>query len=242
MINTPEIYAAYKKFDVKHRILESKTGCIMALFLVPAGISLDYLIYPDHLQKFILLRFLCDILIAFILSLHFTKFGTKNIKLLSFIWIISIQILMCYMIFLTEGYNSPYFGGVILVIVAINILLPSALKETLLFCILSISLYILACETNQTFNVEFKTIYNNLYFIAVTGMITIASVYFNVQRRLLLFRLSYDLDNINKDLKEIDQQKTQFFANISHELRTPLTLILAPIQDLLQRPSVSIEV
>lgn len=36
-------------------------------------------------------------------------------------------------------------------------------------------------------------------------------------------------------LKEIDGLKNRFFANISHELRTPLTVILASIDDLIQR-------
>jgi len=36
---------------------------------------------------------------------------------------------------------------------------------------------------------------------------------------------------------ELDELKSQFFANVSHELRTPLTLILAPLEQRLRRPA-----
>nr|WP_321269568.1 ATP-binding protein [uncultured Tolumonas sp.] len=41
------------------------------------------------------------------------------------------------------------------------------------------------------------------------------------------------IDELYQRTLELDELKTQFFANVSHELRTPLTLIIGPVEKLL---------
>ncbi len=241
MGSSKNINEAYRTTEFAYRIVESKIGCIIALLLVPAGVSLDYFIYPNFLTLFFFLRLLCDIVIGIVFALHFTNIGQKNIKALTFTWLISVQIMICYMIFLTDGYNSTYYAGLNLAIIAIGILLPTSVIEAIVFSSTTIFLYILACYYHPD-SIDFNTLYNNLYFLTLTSIIGITSVFFNVRRRFTEFRLSFELDNRNKELTEIDQQKSLFFANVSHELRTPLTLILSPIQDLLLKPTVSNEI
>lgn len=43
-----------------------------------------------------------------------------------------------------------------------------------------------------------------------------------------------DLQALLERIRELDEIKTQFFANVSHELRTPLSLIIGPAERLLQ--------
>ncbi|WP_175288763.1 tetratricopeptide repeat protein [Flagellimonas eckloniae] len=62
---------------------------------------------------------------------------------------------------------------------------------------------------------------------------------------LLIIGLLYNQYRIkqkaNKELLEINQLKSNFFANISHEFRTPLTLIKGPIEQLEQNPEEKLE-
>ncbi len=50
-------------------------------------------------------------------------------------------------------------------------------------------------------------------------------------------RKNQELQRLLDRLRELDEIKTQFFANVSHELRTPLALVLGPVERLLAEGS-----
>ncbi|KIO75062.1 ATPase [Pedobacter lusitanus] len=69
--------------------------------------------------------------------------------------------------------------------------------------------------------------------IVVTSYISYKII---VERIKTLHQLK--LERIDKEkVHSINQMKMDFFTNVSHELRTPLTLILAPLEELIKKPS-----
>jgi len=107
--------------------------------------------------------------------------------------------------------------------------------------LLSLVTYVTACLLKGAIDSN-GIFFNNLYFLFVTGVFIITGSWFYNRIRFREFALRYELDRnkqmleeSNQKLKELDQIKSRFFANISHELRTPLTLLLAPLEALLHQ-------
>lgn len=84
--------------------------------------------------------------------------------------------------------------------------------------------------------VWYKTWWAIMLFLATfIGFITFVFRFFWMRKSMAA---ELELERRDKEhQEEINQMKMRFFINISHELRTPLTLILAPLQEIINKIS-----
>ena len=229
-ILTPKQLDAYKQEDIKLRLFTSKITYALAIIYIPAGFLLDWLIYPDHMWNFLNLRILNTIAFLLIFPLHFLKIGEKLVKFFPLFVGFSVCWLISWMIYKTDGPKSSYYGGLNLILLAMSVITPWTVWETLIMWLGIMLMYCVACFIHSQ---DLATDAN--FYISITGITCAISNYFSSNARVRDFMLRQELNDRNQELQKLDQQKTQFFSNISHELRTPLTLILSPIQDLLNK-------
>ncbi|MGH7927712.1 MAG: sensor histidine kinase, partial [Candidatus Binatia bacterium] len=231
---------AYLARERQERLRSGKVACALVVFLMPAGITLDLFVYPAQWFYFLQLRLLCSALAGALWCVHTRPLGRRYYRFLGIPIAILPAFFIAWMIAVTEGAQSPYYAGLILILLAVNAVVHWSTTESFIAIAALLLLYLAACWP-WNLDSNMGSFFNNIYFLVLTSIIVMVGNHIYNQLRFREFALRFELDQnrkkleeTNQKLVELDEVKSRFFANISHELRTPLTLLLAPLESLIR--------
>ncbi|HZV33975.1 MAG TPA: ATP-binding protein [Verrucomicrobiae bacterium] len=238
-----ELREAYDSYVDEVRVRNSKVALVLVMVLMPAGFILDSAVYKKHVHDFLIVRFLASLLAALVfLGLRRPNLAKWQSRLLCMGWYLLPASSIAWMIAWTGGMTSYYYAGLNLVILAVSSVIQATVEESVIAVVLITLMYCAACfiPPAELSPWSPRDLVNNLYFISLTSIIVVTGNYFFNRLRFREFSLRHELaqnrrqlEESNDKLKELDQIKNRFFANISHELRTPLTLLLSPLESMM---------
>ncbi|HWN94334.1 MAG TPA: HAMP domain-containing sensor histidine kinase, partial [Methylomirabilota bacterium] len=238
----PEFQEAHRAHERQQRVFTGKVASALVVFLMPAGVVLDYFVYPGELVPFLWIRLFGSALAAVLWIVHTTSFGKEHVRWFGLPIPFVPAFCIAWMIYRSGDAASPYYAGLNLILLAISVVGHWSFVESLVV-VAGVTLMYFVSATAQAGPVaDWPGFVNNLYFLILTGIIMVTGNSYYNRLRFREFCLAYELEKnkeqleeSNRKLTELDQIKGRFFANISHELRTPLTLIISPLETILAR-------
>ncbi len=240
-ITQAELAAAFESKNQQERVDTGKLASALVVVCMPLGVVLDHFVVSsrEHRLFFLILRIVCSLLAGLLWFLHTTDFGRKHSKALGLPIALLPAFFISWMICVDPQARASYYAGLNLILLAVSVIVHWDLIESLIAVTGVLLMYLAACLIvgGQT-----AAVFNDFYFLVLTGLVVVTGNHFFNRLRFREFSLSYELDKnrqqleeTNRKLRELDQVKSRFFANISHELRTPLTLLLAPLETLMRQ-------
>jgi len=221
----------FKKETLEKAITGTKLASLAASTFFPLFIILDYFVYPELFFQFLVIRIavVAASLANYLLAKN--RIGTKYARELTMLEYLICSLAIVIMVHITGDCSSPYYAGINLVILAFLFIAPLDLKRTAIVCIIAYAAYLAPILIRQHIE-NISVLLNNNFFLIATMLVVVLSSHLATQMRFREFSARFNLEKANAELKQLDELKTRFFANVSHEVRTPLTSIIAPIQSM----------
>ena len=145
-ITQSAVAAAFHNQEQRERVGNTKIGCVLVATLMPLGIPMDYFVYhdPGHdfFNLFVELRVASAVLAILLLGVLLTHQEPKIIRRISFVVPLVPVFFITWMIAKTDGFESPYYAGLNLVLLAVGAVLQWTVRESLFFVSLVLAIYL----------------------------------------------------------------------------------------------------
>jgi signal transduction histidine kinase len=238
---TPAAMAGFRRRIGEVNLRGARIAGILGAILVPGFSVVDYLVLTPVFTLLLYTRLAVSAICLLIVLATWRKGAWQISTVLSASVMVVVGLAIAIMVHLHDAIDpgnspTPYYAGIMLVVVGAAQLCTWSLKESLSVFGLIYLAFLLPTVLFQPPADQVLYVAHNCFLISTMVIASVGQVFeHKLQQREFLasFELgsaNERLEMANEQLKELDRYKNQFFSNITHELKTPLTLILAPTE------------
>lgn len=236
-----EALRAYADYESHLTGRHLAVGCYLVMALMPAGVILDYFVYPDHVGHFLILRLVCSLLAFMVWAFLRVPASQKFHHWLGLYVALLPVFFICWMIYKTEGPASPYYAGLNLSLLAIAFIMRWSVSLSVIASVSVLAIYLGACLLHAHGSIpkaQQGVFANNLYFLVLTSIIVVVGSRLHRELRVREFTVRYELDQRKRELEEAIRKLTEaeaqlvqsekmaslgrMSAGIIHEINNPL--------------------
>jgi len=202
---------AYADYERLNYLRNLEVGSYLVMALMPAGVVLDYFVYPQKIAFFFTLRLFAALLAVLIWLILQTWLRNKISRYLSLALALNPAFFICWMIYDTEGVNSPYYAGLNLVLLSVALVMRWSADLSVTASAVVILMYLGACFLHGTMTREahLGVLVNNLYFLFLTAIIVAVGGVIHQALRVREFILNYQLDQNKRELEATNNKLSE---------------------------------
>jgi len=227
-------------------LMSSRACGVIVILLVLMGVVLDYAVYPERQLVFAWARLVTSGAILAALGLLYTDVGKRHVHAITFIWLMFPQMMIAWMIHVTQGETSLFYIGIILTMFAVGTLFPVGYRYTLAFGMVTMALFYCACMSRAVGVLDQSQFLFHMTIIAFAVLGSTVYTYYNEKGRRQLYylkeelaRKNAELAGTNADLVQIKGQMLQqekmaalgtLAAGLLHEVNNPVNFCLMAVE------------
>ena len=198
-----EALRAFNDYERQIYVRHLEVGSYLVMILMPAGVVLDYFVYPSKLRYFFTLRLASTFLGGCVWLALRTRLREKVHRHLSLVLALMPAFFICWMIYASDGVASTYYAGLNLILLSVALVMRWSADLSITASVLVILMYLAACSLHGRTALDNQSgvLVNNLYFLSLTAIIVAISGWIHHTLRIREFTLNYELDQSRRELE-----------------------------------------
>ena len=229
------------KFYRERNLGPVKIYAVIGYTLVPLFWLLDLVVVPEHADLLLKVRaFIAASCVGVHLAARYRPSWIERALTPISMWMaFMVAWSVTAMVFLHDGYASPYYAGICLVVITVGFLSVWPATTAVFFYALTYLPYALPLFLGAPVENPRLAATHHVFLLS-TIIISFVAQQFRFRLETAKFLDSMRLAEASRSLEdalgrltEMDRLKNEFFNNVTHELRTPLTMILSPLDVML---------